>query len=307
MAEDVALSVVVLAYRNRATVARAVTSLVVQRCAEPFEVVVVASGGDGSADVVREQFPAVTVVDSTERLLPGGARNAGVHAALGELVAFLAADSIATPGWVAARLAAHRAGYQAVGCALTPGPPVTAAAWAIHFDMVCRRLPGRPAGVVAPDDPAAHGLSYSRELLARLGPFDDEVLIGEDTETARRIGELGVEIWFAPDAVTAHGGPRTVAGMVREARRRAAAYSRYAPRRPGAATTRADAVRAFVPTWWRGVRRRTALSWRNGTREDRRRLVQTIPLLALVRASALVGWYGERLRSVAVDGSSTAA
>src|SRR5690606_13741993 len=73
-----ALTVVVMGYRNQETIGEALTSLVEQDSPEPFEVVVVTSGGGRSAAVARETAPGIQVVDSPTRLMPGGARNAGV-------------------------------------------------------------------------------------------------------------------------------------------------------------------------------------------------------------------------------------
>ena len=55
------LSAVVFAYRNENTILRVVSSLVQQDCDEPFEVIVATSGGDRTADLVRESFPEVRV------------------------------------------------------------------------------------------------------------------------------------------------------------------------------------------------------------------------------------------------------
>ena len=52
------------------------------------------------AAAVRHRYPTQRVVESTERLLPGGARNVGIANTDGTFVAFLAADCIAEPGWI---------------------------------------------------------------------------------------------------------------------------------------------------------------------------------------------------------------
>ena len=123
MPDDVAISVVVMGYRNRDTILAALTSIVEQMTPEPYEVLVVVSGDDGSAAAVKREHPDQRVVESPARLLPGGARNVGVANTRGPIVAFLAADCIAEPGWIAARLAAHRAGHALVASAMTHGGP----------------------------------------------------------------------------------------------------------------------------------------------------------------------------------------
>ena len=67
-----------MGYRNEDSIEASVRSLIDQESSEPFEVIVVTSGGDSSASIIKERFPDVRVYDSPERLMPGGARNVGV-------------------------------------------------------------------------------------------------------------------------------------------------------------------------------------------------------------------------------------
>ena len=284
-----------MGYRNQATIVRAVRSVLEQRAPEPFEVVVVTSGGDSSAAAVTAAFPDVTVIESRERLLPGRARNMGLRVASGEFVAFVAADCEAQPGWAAGRLAAHRRGHPVVAAALTNAGPDRPWAWASHFDLFCARLPGRPAGPVAYPDAAAHGLSFERSAVDLIGPFDERVHIGEDTDAARRLAETGMEIYFEPVVQTAHRGPEGTVALLRDHRRRARlAASHRADELP--AITRWDAVRECGPAWWRRMRRSVVVSWRYADGE-RRRLLVSLPWLAAARVAAVAGWYRERLRA----------
>ncbi|HEX2028178.1 MAG TPA: glycosyltransferase family 2 protein [Nitriliruptorales bacterium] len=220
-----ALSIVVMGYRNEATIVASVRSAVTQRSLEEFEVIVIVSGGDRSAALVHTEFPDVTVIESPTRLMPGGARNLGIEHARGEFVAFLAADCLAEPGWVAARLARHREGSLAVASAMSASGRGAAAAASLVL-LFPSRLPGRPPGVVVQPDAAAHGLSYSACLLDDLGPFDATLRVGEDTEMARRLAERGVEIWFEPAVRTAHVTPWGTVALVRDQYRRGVRSSR---------------------------------------------------------------------------------
>src|SRR5947209_10701873 len=209
------LSVVVMGYRNESTIVDAVASVVDEAAERGCEVIVVTSGGDSSRAKVAAAFPGVPVVESERRLLPGAARNAGVHATRGKHVAFLAADCIAEPGWVSARLSSHGAGYRAVAGAMTACASAGRAARASHYLLFGSRLSGRPGGIVRYPDPAAHGLSYARSLLMELGPFDEASLIGEDTDMSRRCADAGAEIWFNPDVRTVHSAPASGRTLVR--------------------------------------------------------------------------------------------
>jgi glycosyltransferase involved in cell wall biosynthesis len=276
-----------MGYRDRRTILRAVQSVLDQTCSEPFEVVVVTSGDDDSAEAVRRTFPSLPVVASRTRLLPGAARNRGVAATSGRVVAFLAADCLAEPGWVAARLSAHAAGHAAVASAVTNGERRSPAAWGFLFELYFRRLPGRPSGWVAHTDQACHGLSYERALLERLGPFDERLEIGEDTDAARRLSALDVPVWFDREIRTAHLGPTRTVDMVRDRARRgrrAAIRDRVDEKPTGAAMV------LLLPGWTRRLAGTLRLSWRDAE-QDRWWVVVSAPWIVAARAAGLVGWY----------------
>jgi len=280
-----------MGYRNEATVIAAVESVMGQG-EDGVEVVVVTSGGDRTADLVRRRLPQVRVVDSPTRLMPGGARNLGVDTTSGDVVAFLAADCRAEPGWVAGRLAAHRRGYPAVACSVALHGPRTPAAQAGHLLLFPARLPTRPAGEVHHPDDAAHGLSVDRSLLRALGPFDPALRVGEDTDMARRIAESGVPVWFAPEVRTSHPGPASPAALVADQFRRG--------RRRGA--TDAPQTRAPRLIARSVVDARSRLGWtlqrplRRGE-ESPLRIVALSPLLAAGVVANQVGWVVGALRA----------
>src|ERR1700733_6159508 len=96
------LCVVVLSYDNHDTVLSAVNSLLEQD--EPIEVVVSHSGGGPTRGPLAPECPQVRVVASERRRSCSEARNAGIQATRAPYVAFLEADCLAEPGWIAGRL-----------------------------------------------------------------------------------------------------------------------------------------------------------------------------------------------------------
>jgi glycosyltransferase involved in cell wall biosynthesis len=106
-----ALSVVIPTFERLDVLPEVLRALAAQRDAPPFEVVVVDDGSrDGTGAMLAgwSGGPALRVV-SQDNLGPARARNAGVAAARGELVAFLGDDTVPEPGWLAAHAAAHAA------------------------------------------------------------------------------------------------------------------------------------------------------------------------------------------------------
>ncbi len=288
------ITAVVMGFRNAPTIGDAVRSLAEQVLAEPFEILVVTSGGDGSAAVARALLPSSQVVESPARLMPGGARNAGVEAASGQVIAFLAADCVAEPGWLAARLTAHRSGHQVVAGTMTAAGPFRPSSFASHVTLFCQRLPGRRAEEVTLPDAAAHGLSFDRAVLDRLGPFDPDLRVGEDTDAARRLTDLGIHIWLEPAVRTAHRGPVGTVAMLRDHHRRGVTAARAAAGSlPLIALARALLVYPIAVLIVSGTTLRTA--WRNSS-SDRWKIVVSAPWVISAVAAGLAGRYRERLR-----------
>jgi GT2 family glycosyltransferase len=207
------LAVVVLSYRNEDTILAAVDSLLEQ--AEPLEIVVCHSGGGPTPNLLRELRPSVRVLESNSRWFPGAARNAGVAATRAPIVAFLAGDCVALPGWAAGRIARHRAGARAVASAALPVSR-SAASVASALTQYSDRLPHHRA----PAPWRRFAASYDRALIDACGPFPENIAFGEDPAFNDRLLTAGVEIEWAPEVVAAHHFPVSLAALVSEHYRR---------------------------------------------------------------------------------------
>jgi GT2 family glycosyltransferase len=261
------LAVAVLGYRREPGLVAAVTSLLRQEI--PVELVVVSSGGGGAAEALRRAgHGAVPVIERDERLFAGAARNLGIGATRAPWVAFLAADCVAEPGWVRARLEAHRGGALAVASAITNADPESRVAWAAYMNEFHRRMPGARPGEVL-----LYGVSYARALFDRFGLFREDLCSGEDTEYNERLARRGVEIRWAPEVRTAHRHPTTLAALLadgyRRGRRQMRAWRRLGGPRP---------ARVLVSTV-ANVPRAAARSLRAAGPGERLRMVAAAPLL----------------------------
>jgi GT2 family glycosyltransferase len=167
-----ALSIVVASWGARATIERCLSALVPQRDGGAVEIVVVDSGGDGTAALVAERFPEVVLVHSDERRWPGGARNLGVARARGELIGFVDADCMAAPDWAVRVRAAHATPAPIVGGVVDHGVPRTYLGWALYFCEFHQWMPGTPAGPML-DIPTCC-LSMKRWAYERYGPFRED-------------------------------------------------------------------------------------------------------------------------------------
>lgn len=210
-----AISVVVMAIHADARAVEAVASLADP--ALPTEIIVVNTGAGSLVPLLGADLERVVLVESPTPRLPGGTRNLGLTQARGPIIAFLAADCLATLGWAARRIAVH-VGSDAVASAILPVPAttgrVTLAGLAVHMLMYCRRDPDFPV-----DRTVRYGVSYRREIFARHGNFLDDRVVGEDTEFN---GRLSVAPAWDPGIVTLHRNPTSLPAALTDSWQRGA-------------------------------------------------------------------------------------
>lgn len=197
------ISVVIPAYFGAGTIADCLDSIVHALRGRSAEIIVVESSGDATAEIVRERFPHVKVVQSPTRLSAGGARNRGTEESRGRIVFFSDQDCIVPPDWIS-RLEGHleRAGVGAAGGSVGIRNLSNLSGCAMYFLEFLYHFPGR--GKRPRDDNFMVGCNsaYRRELL-KVVSFPDQTL-GEDVLFSDRIRRAGFGIVYDPDVEVKH-------------------------------------------------------------------------------------------------------
>jgi GT2 family glycosyltransferase len=195
------LSVVVATYNARATVDVCLDSLHRQKTGEPFEIILVDSSTDGTADHVRRHYPRVRLLESPDRLYCGDARNLAMKVAEAPIVAFLDADCFVDENWIESVLEAHRSPHWLVGGIIDNGSRRSLVSWAYYFCEFSLWLPrSKPAEIA---EIAGCCLSFKREAFEKYGPF----LCGtycSDTAFHWRVQRDGYKVLFAPSIRVFH-------------------------------------------------------------------------------------------------------
>ena len=276
------VSVIVLAYKNGSTLESAVRSILNQDSHCEVEVIVVASGVEKSGDL-SSRLPGVRVIESEPRLYPGAARNRGLAVASGDVIAFLAADCVAEPGWLQARMRAHCSGHSAVASAVTNFGSRGPSGWGHYYSLFPNRLPSRDPGTVSIPDAAVHSTSFTRDVLLDSGPFAEDVITGEDTDMIERITSRGIEVWFEPTARTGHRALHGTLAVLQDQWRRG---------RLRAKTGNQTSYATWLRTLRQGFRRARFVlgrAWFYG-RGERLRIVVTTPWTVVCAVVNQLGW-----------------
>lgn len=188
---------VIIAARNAAVTLGAALDSALGQTLPPEEVIVVDDGSrDGTADVARS-FPGVLCLSQPARGV-SAARNRGVAAARGDWVAILDADDLWVP-WRLARLASLAAGGP---CLVGPDawvwrPPETPdraceRGERVFADLCGQHLRSPSLAALFENAPITHPLLPRAAVLAE--PYDEGLVLGEDTELAWRLAAGGLPV-----------------------------------------------------------------------------------------------------------------
>ncbi|HKG35518.1 MAG TPA: glycosyltransferase [Solirubrobacterales bacterium] len=289
------LSAIVISRDDEDRIERCVRSVVEQECEEPFEVIVVVSGEDRTADIVRERFPQVNLVALPAPALPGAARNAGLAVARGDYVSFPGSHVELPPGSLQARVTAHGKGYAMVTGTILNGTE-TPAGWASYFLDHANVLPGRPSTELA--GPPSH-CSYVRDFVRDAGGFPEDMRTGEDTVVNRELWRRGLRAYRARDVRLVHRSPcADVPTLVRHHFRRGRGLGRIVldDHRGGRPLLRRSVLggllAGYLPRRLGRIRRAVA-RWGGDLRHEYRR---ALPLIVVGAAAAWAGTWFEILR-----------
>jgi GT2 family glycosyltransferase len=195
------VSVVVCSYNGARTIRDCLDGLL--RLEYPaFEVIVVDDGStDGTGAIAREY--GFRVIGTPNRGL-SSARNTGLAAASGELVAYLDDDAWPEPHWLQFLAEAFlRGDYVGVG-----GPNLPPPGHGLVADCVAN-APGGPIHVLLTDREAEHlpgcNMAFRRTALQAVGGFDPGFRVaGDDVDLCWRLQESGGKLGFHPGAVVWH-------------------------------------------------------------------------------------------------------
>ena len=246
------VSIIVPVYNGSRTIDTLLTSLLaLDYPADRHEIVIV---DNKSTDDTREQIQRypVTFLEETEIQSSYAARNRGIEAAKGEILAFTDADCVVESTWLKRLLANHEeprwGGFVGNIVAYPPANPIERYCAQVKMfdlsllqkplfqaDSIGERLYSRvpvldyrshillPANLISP--PTAN-VAYRRIVFEKIGYFDQRMTSGGDPELAWRLQtQTDWQIAIMPDAIIYHRHRTNLCGLVSTYRNRAAGHA----------------------------------------------------------------------------------
>jgi hypothetical protein len=196
------VSVVVCSYNGARTLRDCLTSL--KELHYPnYEVIFIDDGSKDTTQEIMKDFPWTRNIVQINKGL-SVARNVGIAAALGDVIAFTDSDCMVDQDWL--YFLVHvllSSDFAAVG-----GPNISPPAtdW---IQATVGAAPGSPSHVLLTDTIAEHvpgcNMAYHKWALEEIGGFDPEYRkAGDDVDVCWRLMQRGYQIGFSPSAVVWH-------------------------------------------------------------------------------------------------------
>ena len=223
------ISVVVCSYNGALTIDETLTAL--GRLNYPdYEVIVVDDGStDTTASIARDH--GVRIIQTENKGL-SNARNFGMEAATGEIIAYIDDDAYPDPDWLTFLAASFlKTDHAGIG-----GPNIPPAGHGLIADAVAH-APGGPVHVLLSDDVAEHipgcNMAYRVDRLREIGGFDPLFRVaGDDVDICWRLQERGWTLGFNQAAVVWHHRRGSIGGYWRQQKGYAKAESLLARKWP---------------------------------------------------------------------------
>jgi glycosyltransferase involved in cell wall biosynthesis len=220
---DPAVSVIVPVFRGMEHLPGCLDSLAGQSApAESFEVLVVDNGGNPDIEALLARYPSFGLLQEG---IPGSyaARNAGVRAARGAVLAFTDADCRPAPDWLAAGLSRLRRNpdVDLVGGAVRVAGSAGAQPTLAERYEALTAFP-QERYVREMDFAVTANLFVRRSVMEALHGFDAGLQSGGDRDFGQRAKAAGHRLVYEASALVMHPARATMQQLVNKARRVAA-------------------------------------------------------------------------------------
>lgn len=208
------VSVVVCAYNAERTMDSCLASL--KELNYPnYEVIVVNDGSRDRTLEITQRYDYVRLINQENKGL-SVARNVGMAAATGEIMAYTDSDCMVDPDWLTYLVAK----FLSSGVAAVGGPNLSPPEDSLVPACVAVS-PGVPTHILLSDEVAEHiagcNMAFRREILEEINGFNPIFrTAGDDVDICWRLQDKGYTIGFSPTAIVWHFRRNTVAAYLKQ-------------------------------------------------------------------------------------------
>lgn len=214
IADPPRISVVICAYNAERTMDACLSSLRELRYPN-YEVVIVDDGSTDGTAAIAQSYPEFRLIRQQNKGL-SVARNVGMEAATGTIVAYTDSDCVVDPDWLT--YLAYKflqSDFAGVGGPNLPPPEDSAVA------AYVAAAPGGPTHVLVDDEVAEHvpgcNMAFWKDALRRVGGFDPlHRAAGDDVDLCWRLQNEGYRIGFSPAAQVWHFRRNTIRAYLKQ-------------------------------------------------------------------------------------------
>lgn len=209
------ISVIIPVYHDWDRLRLCIDALDCQTCPrECFEVVIINNDPEDRPDPL--DFPENCVLITEARQGSYAARNTGITAARGEILAFTDADCIPCPEWLEQAVHILQGGANRVAGKVELFFQSDRLTWAETYEKAFafdQRKNVQTGGAVT-----ANMVTWKKNF-ETVGPFNSELLSGGDNEWGWRAQKKGIKVVYAPSAVVRHPARRTISELLKKQKR----------------------------------------------------------------------------------------
>ena len=211
MTQSSTFSVLICTFNRHELLRRTLGALIEQTIEKPNEIIVV-NAGDERADQVVGEFArrcGVRVhLTKTVNRGPAANRNHGLHLCIGDIVAITDDDAEVSPDWVTQMKRIH-AGHPEAGAVGGKIIGITSNENFVSQLFDTAYFPSWTEPTYVTTLPTVN-ISYKRDVLEKLGPFDENLVMGEDVDYNWRVQQLGYRIFYHPAIQVRHHNPSSL-------------------------------------------------------------------------------------------------
>ncbi|MSU37221.1 MAG: glycosyltransferase [Pedosphaera sp.] len=209
------VSVVVASYNGASTLEACLRSLSSLRYPN-YDVILVDDGSTDGTAAIASRFPAIRQICHEQNRGLSAARNSGINAATGEIIAFTDSDCRADEDWLHYLIGdlLRQGGVGIGGHNFLPpdDSPIAAAVMA---------SPGGPAHVLLDDEQAEHipgcNMAFYKTSLDEIGGFNPVFrAAGDDVDVCWRLQERGGLLGFSPSGFVWHNRRNSIRAYLRQ-------------------------------------------------------------------------------------------